>query len=69
MAVGNQATTILWRATVIMLLGWIVGRAIGAIAQSTVDDHIDQYKQQNPIPGQDSPQPSDPEAPTVGGGA
>lgn len=69
MAVGNQTSTILWRATVIMLLGWLVGRAIGAIAQSTVDDHVNQYKQQNPIPGSGESQPSDPETSPAGGAA
>lgn len=49
-AVGNQASTIVWRATVVMVLGWVVGRAIGAIAQHTVDDHIEAYRKQNPVP-------------------
>lgn len=35
-----------------MIVGWIVGLAIGAIAQRTIDEHIEQYKQQNPIPGE-----------------
>lgn len=50
-AVGNTTTTILWRAIGIMVLGWLVGLAIGAIAQRTVDDHVRTYKEQHPIPG------------------
>ena len=50
MVVGNSVTTILWRATLVMVICWFVGRIAGAIAQRTVDDHIAQYKQRKPIP-------------------
>lgn len=49
-AVGNPLLTILLRATVIMIIAWAVGSAIGAVAQRTVDQHIEAYRQANPIP-------------------
>lgn len=54
-AVGNTASTILWRAIAVMVLGWLVGLAIGAIAQRTVEDYLKAYKEQHPIPG-DTPE-------------
>lgn len=48
--VGNDATTILVRATAIMLPCWIVGYIIGRFAQQTVDENLHQYFEDNPIP-------------------
>lgn len=56
---GNSATTILWRAFVVMVAGLIVGSAVGAIAQRTVDDHIRQYKNEHPIPGEEQTRTDD----------
>ena len=50
MAVGNSATTILWRSVLVMVICWFIGWIAGGITQRTVDDHIEQYKQGNPIP-------------------
>lgn len=50
--VGNPASMILGWAIVTMVVGFVVGLAIGTIAQRTVDDHIAQYKAQHPIPGE-----------------
>lgn len=33
-----------------MLVAWLVGRILGAIAQHTVDEHIRQYQAANPLP-------------------
>ena len=33
-----------------MFICWIIGRAVGALAQRTVDQQIEQYKEQFPIP-------------------
>lgn len=51
-AAGNGATTILWRAFVVMVVGLLVGSAVGAIAQRTIDEHIRSYKQEHPVPGE-----------------
>lgn len=48
-AVQNSATTILLRATVVMLLCWVVGRVAGAIAQQAIDEHITGYEDQHPV--------------------
>ena len=53
MAAGNTSGTIVVRATLLMLGAWIIGRFIGSIAQRTVDEHIEDYRKQNPVPTQD----------------
>ncbi|MCC6681719.1 MAG: hypothetical protein IT445_12530 [Phycisphaeraceae bacterium] len=52
--VGNDVFTVLWRAAVIMLICYLIGRGVGAVAQWTVDDHITHYQKQHPIPGETS---------------
>jgi hypothetical protein len=52
-AAGNETLDIIFRATVAMIICWFFGRGIGAIAQRAIDEHIDQYKQANPIPTDD----------------
>lgn len=54
-AAENPASTILGWALVTMVVSWLVGLAVGTIAQWTVDEHIAEFKQQNPIPGDHSP--------------
>ncbi len=49
-AAGNPTSTVLLRATVVMLLIWGVGRVIGAMLQRTIEDHIRRYKHDHPIP-------------------
>ena len=51
LAVGNTFTTVLGRATIIMLICWAVGRIVGGVLQRTVVDHIEKYKKDHPIPG------------------
>ena len=48
-AVGNSAVTIIGRATLVMLASYVIGRAVGAIAQHTIDDHISRYQQKHPL--------------------
>ncbi|MFA9478668.1 hypothetical protein ACERK3_10205 [Phycisphaerales bacterium AB-hyl4] len=48
---GNSAGVLIWRATLVMIACWIIGRIVGAIAQRVVDEHIERYKQEHPIPG------------------
>ncbi len=52
--VGNDVFTVLWRAAVIMLICYLIGRGVGAVAQWTVDDHIARYQKQHPIPDESS---------------
>ena len=46
---GNAAHVILGRALVVMILSWLIGRLIGALAQHFVQQSIEQYKLANPI--------------------
>ncbi len=48
--VGNPVTTVIYRATLVMLMCWPVGYAIGRIGQRVVDHNIETYKAQHPIP-------------------
>ena len=47
---GNTFTTVLGRATIIMLICWAVGRIVGGVLQRTVVDHIEKYKKDHLIP-------------------
>lgn len=58
---GNPLTTVLFRALFIMIGSYAIGRIIGAIAQRTIQQHIDQHQRDFPIPergdlGLDEPQ-------------
>ena len=48
--VGNSASTIVTRASFIMVPCWIVGWVIGRLTQQTVDDHLHRYVNDHPIP-------------------
>jgi len=50
LACGHSAAVILGRAIVVMLLSWVAGRLLGALAQHCVEQTIRQYKEANPIP-------------------
>ena len=47
--VDNPATTIISRALIAMVLCYIAGAAIGAVAQRALEEHVDQYKRAHPI--------------------
>ena len=47
---GHEPMTIVSRATVTMLICWVIGRAVGAIAQRTLDEHLDNYRNEHPLP-------------------
>ncbi|MFW6058547.1 MAG: hypothetical protein ACODAQ_00110 [Phycisphaeraceae bacterium] len=47
---GNETVTVLWRALLVMAACWLIGRLVSHIAQRTLGEHLDRYKQQNPIP-------------------
>ncbi len=61
--VGNAATTILWRATLVMIAAWFIGLLIGSIAQRVVALHVERHKHANPIP---QPEPEQQEADSDG---
>lgn len=49
-AAGNPLTTVLLRALFVMIGCYAIGLIIGAVAQRTVQQHVDQYIQSHPIP-------------------
>lgn len=49
-ASGNPPGTVIVRATVVMILCWIIGQGIGALLQYVIDDDIDLYKRLRPLP-------------------
>ncbi len=56
---GNSATTVIVRSTVVMLVCWVIGFFVGAVAQHIVQDHIDRYKSDHPITSDDQSAPTD----------
>ena len=48
--VGNPATLTLVRALVVMGGAWAVGLLVGTLMQKTIERHVEQYKQQHPLP-------------------
>jgi len=53
LAVRNSLEALLLNALVIMFISYVIGSVAGGIAQRTVDDHIDEYKQLKPIPDEE----------------
>lgn len=51
---GNSAGVLIWRATLVMIACWVIGRIVGSVAQRVVDEHIEKYKQEHPIPGDEA---------------
>ena len=47
--VDNPATTIISRALIAMILCYIAGSAIGAVAQRALEEHVEQYKRAHPL--------------------
>lgn len=50
---GNNATTVIWRAILIMVACWYIGLIFGNMSQRAVDENIARYKEANPIPLED----------------
>ena len=50
LASGNPPGTVIVRATVVMVVCWIIGQGIGALLQYVIDDDIDSYKRSRPLP-------------------
>ncbi len=59
-AAGNDLTAILLRAMLVMVGCFAIGTVIGAVLQHTIDQHIEQHKRDNPIPGQPGSEASNP---------
>lgn len=51
---GNDLTAVVYRATVVMCVCWIIGRIFGGIAEHQVNQYIRAYKEKHPIPSDDS---------------
>jgi len=50
LAAHNSAITVIWKAIVVMMACYVVGRVIGAVAQRAVQQDIDRFKQAHPFP-------------------
>jgi hypothetical protein len=48
-AADNTASTIIWRAILVMLGAYMVGRAVGWAAERAIAEHVEHYKQANPV--------------------
>ena len=53
--VGNSTSTVIFRASCVMLVCWVVGYMVGSLAQWAVLEHVKKYKQENPIPDDSVP--------------
>ena len=47
---GNEMSLVVYRSIIVMFTCWFLGRGIGHIMQSTVEDYINRFKQDNPAP-------------------
>ncbi len=61
LSTGNAAEVVIFRAIVTMLICWLIGRAVGALVQRVIDEHIIQYKTVNPIHHGDDEEGDQPE--------
>lgn len=50
MVADNPAATVIWRATVVMIVAWMAGNIVGAVAQRVVNRNIEAYKAAHPLP-------------------
>ncbi len=48
-SVQNTTQTILWRAMLAMFVCWLIGYAVGMVAQQVVDRRIENYKAAHPL--------------------
>lgn len=49
-AAGNTTDVILWRALTALLICAVAGKVVGLVAQRTIEENIEAYKRENPIP-------------------
>ncbi len=62
MIVRNDAFTIIWRATLIMIACWFVGRIIGGVVMRSINENLDAYRQAHPLPSDEDDHVSDVDA-------
>ena len=60
-------TVIIGRATAAMLACYLVGLAVGSVAQRTVEDHVAAYKAKHPLDVDADPSPADTTTDQAGG--
>jgi hypothetical protein len=48
------AGSVLWRATLAMLVCWPIGRIVGDIAMAAVGRSVDRYRAEHPLPENES---------------
>jgi hypothetical protein len=53
LAAGNPPVTVLWRSILVMGGAWLVGLAVGALFQRTLEEHIEAHQHQHPMPGEE----------------
>lgn len=58
-AAGNSIETIIIRAGWAMVLCYVVGLAVGALIQRTVDAHVADFKLRHPLPQEEAASPSE----------
>ncbi len=57
-----SASTVLWRATLAMLVCWPIGRIVGEVAMAAVGRSVERYRAEHPLP-EIEPEPSEATAP------
>lgn len=53
-AADNEPTTVLWRALIVMVVAWPIGRFIGGVALRVCEESIEAHKKLHPIPGEET---------------
>jgi len=51
---GNSATTTIWRAIVVMGVCYVVGQVIGHVGRIAMNEHVERYKREHPMPELDA---------------
>ena len=47
---GNDFSTVIYRSILVMMFTWALGRAVGVVMQVMVEDYINRYKEEKPVP-------------------
>jgi len=60
-AAGNGTSTILGKAIVAMFICYACGRVLGAVAERAVQQDVERFKRENPLPklGPPGPEPAE----------
>jgi len=49
LSAGNPSAVVIWRALVSMIVVYFVGMLVGAIAERTLNEHLQEYRAMHPI--------------------